>query len=650
MSYCLNPQCPQPQNTSNAQFCLTCGAKLLLRERYRSIKPIGHGGFGKTFLAVDEDKPSRPACVIKQFRPQFQGNAQKAIELFHREAERLDELGKHPQIPELLAHFEQDGNQYLVQEFIDGSNLGEELLKKGVFTEPEIKQVLDDLLPVLSFIHHHRVIHRDIKPENIILRDGSASQPNPYQSQRKGQLVLVDFGAAKVVTDSQIPVIGTVIGSPEYVAPEQTRGQAIYSSDIYSLGVTCLHLLTQISPFDLYDIHEDRWIWRDYLKQNSVSSQLANILDKMVAVLPSQRYDSALKVLKDLHPNGIPASVAKQLQIIPTPIPTPQPISRTPIPTISATLPPQTSLQQRLTPLHSASWKCIYTLKGHRSPITSIAFSPDGETLASGSQDQTIEIWRYQSGKRWYTLVGHTNWITSIAYSPDGKTLASGSRDKTIEIWDMVKGKRWFTLTGHQDAVEMVAFSPDGRWLASGSRDKTIEIWDMNKGKRGFTLRGHQDRVYGVAFSRDGQLLVSGSRDQTVKLWNLQTKQEICTLTGHVDWVTTVAFSFDNQLLATASRDGMIKLWQNQQGKWSLLRTLRADQNEVFSIIFTVNNQQLISGCQNGFVDIWDVQQGKLLETIKAHDEDVLTVALSLDNQWLATGSYDRSVKLWRLE
>ncbi len=651
MSYCLNPQCPQPQNTANVQFCLTCGTKLLLRERYRSIKPIGHGGFGKTFLAVDEDKPSRPACVIKQFRPQFQGNAQKAIELFHREAERLDELGKHPQIPELLAHFEQDGNQYLVQEFIDGVNLGEELYNKGVFKETEIRQVLDDLLPVLSFIHYHRVIHRDIKPENIILRDGSVSQPNPNQSQRKGQLVLVDFGAAKLVTDSQVPVMGTVIGSPEYVAPEQTRGQAIYSSDIYSLGVTCLHLLTQISPFDLYDIHEDRWIWRDYLKQNAVSSQLSNILDKMVAVLPSQRYDSALKVLKDLHPNGIPPSVAKQLQIIPTPIVTPQPISRPPIPTISATLPPQTSLQQkRLTPLHSASWNCIYTLKGHRSPITSIAFSPDGETLASGSQDQTIEIWRYQTGKRWYTLVGHTNWITSIAYSLDGKTLASGSRDKTIEIWDMVKGKRWFTLTGHQDGVEMVAFSPDGRWLASGSRDKTIEIWDMNKGKRGFTLTGHQDRVYGVAFSRDSQFLVSGSRDQTVKLWNLQTKQEICTLTGHVDWVKTVAFSLDNNLLATASRDGMIKLWQNQQGKWSLLRTLRADQNEVFSIIFTADSQQLISGCQKGFVDIWDIKQGKLLETIKAHNEDVLTVALSLDNQWLATGSYDRTVKLWRNE
>lgn len=362
MSYCLNPQCPQPQNTPEAKFCLTCGAKLLLRERYRAVKVIGHGGFGKTFLAVDEDKPSRPACVIKQFHPQMQGNSQKAIELFHREAERLDELGKHPQIPELLAHFEQDNHQYLVQEFINGPNLEEELLHQGVFNQAQISQVLDDLLPVLQFIHHHRVIHRDIKPANIILREGSLSaqlplvrpevlqqfrgqsspQNVPGSSQPQGQLVLVDFGAAKVVSDSQVPIMGTVIGSPEYVAPEQTRGQAIYSSDIYSLGVTCIYLMTQISPFDLYDIHEDRWIWRDYLKQNYVNSELGKILDKMLAVLPSQRYDSALKVLKDLHPSGIPPAIARHLQTPSPPTPAPQTV-RTPIPSSSQTLPPAPS-------------------------------------------------------------------------------------------------------------------------------------------------------------------------------------------------------------------------------------------------------------------------------------------------------------------
>jgi serine/threonine protein kinase len=129
MSYCLNPICPEPENPAGHRFCQTCGSKLLLKDRYRAMKPLGQGGFGKTFLAVDEDKPSHPRCVIKQFFPQAQGTntVQKATELFTQEAVRLDELGSHPQIPELLAYFSQGSQQYLVQEFIDGRNLAQEL-------------------------------------------------------------------------------------------------------------------------------------------------------------------------------------------------------------------------------------------------------------------------------------------------------------------------------------------------------------------------------------------------------------------------------------------------------------------------------------------------------------------------------------------
>jgi len=306
MSYCLSPSCPQPQNPEGTKFCLSCGTKLLLKERYRAIKPIGQGGFGRTFLAVDEDKPSKPRCVIKQFYPQAQGTStvQKAVELFNQEAMRLDELGKHPQIPELLAYFTQDDRQYLVQEFIDGQNLAQELAESGVFNEDQIRHLLNDLLPVLQFVHQEQVIHRDIKPENIIRR----------KSDRK--LIIVDFGASKVVTGTSLYKPGTSIGSPEYVAPEQVRGQAVFASDIYSLGVTCIHLLTQMSPFDLYDINEDAWIWRQYLT-SKIGDDLGKILDKMLQSAPSQRYQSADEVLKILNfqPNiqhSLPQTPVKQ--------------------------------------------------------------------------------------------------------------------------------------------------------------------------------------------------------------------------------------------------------------------------------------------------------------------------------------------------
>lgn len=290
MSYCLNPNCPIPQNSGTTNFCVTCGAKLLLKERYRAIKPIGQGGFGRTFLAIDEDKPSKPPCVIKQFFPLAQGtnNAQKAAELFNQEAVQLDELGKHPQIPELLAYFTQDNQQYLIQQFIDGQTLSQELAQKGAFNETQIRQLLNDLLPILQFVHSHKVIHRDIKPDNIIRRSSD------------DKLFLVDFGAAKTTAGTALQKTGTSIGSPEYVAPEQSRGRAVFSSDIYSLGVTCINLLTKMSPFDLYDLEEDTWVWRQFLV-HPVSNSLSSILDKMLENAINKRYQSAAEVIKDLN-------------------------------------------------------------------------------------------------------------------------------------------------------------------------------------------------------------------------------------------------------------------------------------------------------------------------------------------------------------
>ncbi|MEH2239243.1 serine/threonine-protein kinase [Nostoc sp.] len=322
MSYCLNPHCPKPENPHDVKFCRTCGSKLLLKERYRAIKPIGQGGFGKTFLAVDEDKPSKPRCVIKQFYPQAQGTntLAKAVELFNQEAVQLDELGKHPQIPELLAYFTQEDRQYLVQEFIDGQNLAQELAHRGAFNETQIWQLLNDLLSVLQYCHARQIIHRDIKPENIILR----------QSDRK--LVLVDFGAAKSAIGNALNQTGTSIGSPEYVAPEQMRGRAVFASDIYSLGATCINLLTVRSPFDSYDTNNGTWVWQQYLK-TPVSNQLSRILNKMLESIPIRRYQTVDQVLKDLnHQPQVAATPAISAKPVPQPPPiiTPPFVSKSP--------------------------------------------------------------------------------------------------------------------------------------------------------------------------------------------------------------------------------------------------------------------------------------------------------------------------------
>ncbi|PSB04249.1 bifunctional serine/threonine-protein kinase/formylglycine-generating enzyme family protein [Merismopedia glauca] len=305
MSYCLNPNCHKPHNPPENLFCLNCGSKLILRERYRALKVIGQGGFGKTFLAVDQDKPSKPRCIIKQFYPQAQGtdNATKAAELFDREAVRLDDLGKHTQIPELLAHFSQDNRQYLVQQFIDGQNLAQILEQEGTFKEAQIRHLLNSLLPVLQFIHERDVIHRDIKPENII-------------QKHDGELFLVDFGAAKYAIGTALMKTGTVIGTAEYIAPEQTRGKAVFASDLYSFGVTCIHLLTGISPFDLFDVSEDSWVWRQFLVDNPISEELAKTLDKLIENGTKRRYQSAQEAINVLKPQVVINQIHQKVSLI----------------------------------------------------------------------------------------------------------------------------------------------------------------------------------------------------------------------------------------------------------------------------------------------------------------------------------------------
>jgi formylglycine-generating enzyme required for sulfatase activity/tRNA A-37 threonylcarbamoyl transferase component Bud32 len=289
MSQCLNPACIY-QNPQGTSFCQKCGGKILLDDRYRPIKFLGEGGFGRTFQAVDEKRLNTP-CVIKQFLPQQAGSAalQKATELFQQEAKRLQELGKHPQVPDLEAFFSQDGRLYLVQDFIDGQNLLEDFENQGKLNEAQIRIILIELLPVLQFIHDNKVIHRDIKPENII-------------RSKNGKLFLIDFGVSKETSGSILTRVGTTVGTLGYAPPEQLRGVAYHNSDLYSLAVTCVRLLTGHFPKsdssdELFDTNTMEWQWRKYV---SLSEELTTLLETMLQDIPAKRYQSATEVLAAL--------------------------------------------------------------------------------------------------------------------------------------------------------------------------------------------------------------------------------------------------------------------------------------------------------------------------------------------------------------
>lgn len=628
MSYCLNPNCQQPQNLNLTKFCQGCGSSLLLKGRYRAIKLIGKGGFGRTFLAVDEDKPSKPYCVIKQFFPSnpSSSNLQKAVELFEQEAIRLEEVGRHPQLTELLAHFTQGNRQYLVQEFIDGYNLAQTLATEGAFNERKIRSLLNSLLPVLDFIHDRNIIHRDIKPENIILRRSCSLEYKPLlipQSfTQEEQIVLVDFGAAKSATVTALQRTGTVIGSAGYTAPEQTVGKAVFASDLYSLGVTCIHLLTKRHPFDVYSFADAAWVWRDYLN-NSVSDHLDQVLDKLLQHPLKKRYQSATEVLKDLNSGLIP--VPSQYFVF-----------------------PKAAVNKSASPSSKVTSQCIHTLKVHLSSVFAVAISPNGKCFASGSFDHTIKLWDLETGELLRTFMGHSEPVLTLTFSPDGQTLVSGSVDDKIKLWDLATGSMSKTITDDSDSVVSlsVAVSPDGELLASGGDHQKIKIWQLSTGKL-LNILSHSRGINTVAFSPDGQLLASGSSDNTVRLWQLSNGELLTTLVGHARDVNSVAISPDGQILASGSGDNTIKLWDIGRGK--LLNTLRGHLDWVRTVVFSPDGQLLVSGSADATIKLWQVGSGKVLSTLRGHKQDVNSIAISPNGQRLVSGSRDRTIKVWQL-
>ncbi|PZO40016.1 MAG: hypothetical protein DCF19_12555 [Pseudanabaena frigida] len=283
----------------------------------------------------------------------------------------------------------------------------------------------------------------------------------------------------------------------------------------------------------------------------------------------------------------------------------------------------------------------LCTLTGHSNGVWSVVFSPDGNTIVSSSEDNTIKLWNLD-GQELGTLTGHSNWVRSVVFSPDGKTIASGSDDNTIKLWNL-DGQELCTLTGHSNWVLSVAFSPDGKTIASGSSDNTIKLWNLD-GKELNTLTGHSNWIWSIAFSPDGKTIASGSSDNTIKLWNLDGR-ELNTLTGHSNWIWSIAFSPDGKTIASGSYDNTIKLW-NLDGKE--LRTLAEHSNGVLSVAFSPDGK-IASGGSDNMIKLWNLG-GKEQLTFTGHSNGIRSVAFSPDGKTIASGSYDNAIKLWNLD
>lgn len=647
---------------------------MLLKDRYRIVRSLGASSTTRTFLAVDEDQPSKPQCTIKQFIGAGENVNPRTTEIdtyrpigdFKLRSRELDKIGKHSLIPKLLASFEQDGSQYFVHEHIRGRNLADELASDGVLREIQVWDVLTNTLPVLEVIHENGIVHGDIKPENIV-------RSPQYKDYGGNRLSLVDFGSAIPLAEVETYPSDRIMGSAEYAAPEQIQGHFDPRNDLYSLGVTCLHLMTDVSPFELFDVKSNTWVWRHYLKQ-PVSRRLGRILDKLVQRNPAHRYQSASDAIAALK-GGPTAAVISQtsqqhwiltvwggialtlLSLIlasrlPTPVPEIPNRYQDPVRRIPDIEPDFRRPDNSRRPYNKKS-SAVRTLRSGEGPVWAIAITPDGQIVASGQTDGSISLVDVNTGDVVNTLSGHNKPVSTLAIAPKGRFLASAGGDQTIHIWDLWSGRLMRVLPGHRGWVNALTFSPDGQTLASSGQDGSIRLWNVHTGLEHQTLGGYGEQVQAIAFSPNGQTLISGGNNGMVEIWNPHTGRLLRSITAHPQAIWSLAVSPDGQTLATGSWDRTIRLWdlkdlESEYFSNLPLQTLKSHGDKIQSLSFSPDGQTLASGDFAGTVKLWQIHTGGLMGTLKGHQAWV-NVAFNPIGHTLISGSFDNNIKVWRM-
>lgn len=582
MIHCLNAQCAEPKNPDHHRFCQSCGWRLQLGDRYEAVYSLGEGRNSHTFVGRDRATLVGAQCLIKQFTPDGETVLARtqAAERFRKEVEQLAIASHHPQIPDLLAYFERDNQQFLVQQFLVGPHLDQQLQEKmGPFDSDEVRAFLRNVLPVLQHLHAHRLIHRDIKPSNF------------RQPAGQSDWWLVDFGAIKPVTATQMARPGTLIGSADYASPEQLRGEATYASDLYSLGVVCLHLLTGLQPFDLFDSVNGCWQWRSIVPD--VAPSLATLIDGMVQPALRDRLPDATTAMASL---GMPLPTA------PDPVSTGHESARS--------WSPKTQLDWDL-------------------PSQDFAVLTATQQLVGLTTDATVAVRSLSSAPLGVPLQLSPKNVTAIAVHPQSPVFVTGDRQGQLQQWHQ-QADTWQpqTLAKLDAAIAHLLFTPQAEVLFVADVRGQIHQWDWTKQTWRGTWSDHTAKITSLALSHDGQLLASGDSQGSIKLWNWRTHLGLRTLSQQPGAITAIAWLPGDDVLVTAGWDVTLR-WRCHRtgGTWQTAKAA-GFYLPVRSLLAHPTQPWVVAGSQDGQLQRW-TRQGQPGELTPLQSAIAQTAALN---------------------
>jgi serine/threonine protein kinase len=667
---------------------------------YLILENLGRGAMGQVYKA--QHRLMNRIVAIKVIHKGVACHPD-ALNRFLREV-RASARMSHPNI--ILAHdAAQIGETHLlVMEYVEGTDLGRLVQQRGPLPVPQACEYIRQAALGLQHAHERGLVHRDIKPSNLLL------------TAKNAVVKILDLGIARLDetppettkpaaeepgdtcpsnrSGSDLTQSGTVIGTPDYIAPEQAADprQADTRSDIYGLGCTFYFLLTGRPPFP-EGSQSEKLLCQQRLEpppaeclRPDLPAGVVTALRTMMAKRQVDRYQSPALVVEALAPFAAPGHPDDDLLITleDEAFEGVDPAQATIVLVRGSAAPTAPSdlkrarlvgrVQQRLRstrPRVALGLVTLVLLVGisyllltlaakplpdgrigvqlprHDGLVSGVAFSPDGNLIVSGGGDNVVHVWDAWTHVERAVLAGHRDSIYAVAFAPDSRHVFSGSGDHTIRKWDIRSGHEICRFEGHSWYVHSLAVSGDGERILSGGADKTLRLWDVATGKELKRLTGHAGPVLSVALSADGLTAVSSDQDGEVRLWNVAAGCGVGRFEGHGNAVWGVALAPDGQQVVSGGEDQTIRLWDVQTRK----ELCRFGQHTaaILSVAFSPDGRRVLSGEADGTVRLWDVQTRRELQRFDGHTDAVRCVGFAADGLRAVSGSRDQTVRLWAL-